>query len=71
MYELSIRDGQLPDCLVIARLVNEFSGGAADYLFAHENNSGATAEGVVTKLMASWLVKFITLTLTSGCRGCG
>ena len=51
--ELSIRDGQLPDCQVIARLVNESSGGAADYLFAHESNSGATAEEVMTKLLAS------------------
>lgn len=51
--EFSIRDGQLSDCLVIARLVNESSGGAADYLFDHASQkSGASAEEIVSELLA-------------------
>ena len=50
--EISIRDGQLSDCLVIARLVNQSSGGAADYLFGRASQTGGSAEEIVSELLA-------------------
>lgn len=53
MEEFSIRDGRLSDCATIARLVNESSGGAADYLFDKADLEGKTAELKVSQLLAS------------------
>jgi ribosomal protein S18 acetylase RimI-like enzyme len=52
--KFSIRDGQLSDCVDIARLVNESSGGAADYLFSGRvSQNGKTAQEIVSELLAS------------------
>ena len=53
MEEFSIRDAQLSDCATIARLVNESSGGAADYLFDQSNVGGITVVEKVSQLLAS------------------
>tara|TARA_R110002049_G_scaffold147342_1_gene310068 strand:+ start:33569 stop:34216 length:648 start_codon:yes stop_codon:yes gene_type:complete len=50
--EFSIRDGQLSDCHVLARLINESSKGAADYLFNQKDNHGKNAEEMVSELLA-------------------
>ncbi|MFK7794857.1 MAG: N-acetyltransferase family protein [Gammaproteobacteria bacterium] len=51
--EFSIRDGQLSDCPVIARFVNESSVGAANYLFANPGQNQVSAEARVSELLAS------------------
>jgi len=51
--EYLIREGRLSDCSVIAKLVNESSAGAADYLLGSSSPGNNEAEKKVTQLLAS------------------
>ena len=53
MEDFSIRNGRLSDCPVLARLINESSSGAADYVFSHSSQHGDAAGKKVSELLAS------------------